>query len=133
MDETRVRTIPLFASLSKRQCRRIAQYADEVDVSEGKRLVTEGAFAYEFFAIEEGTAEVVRGEERIAELGPGDFFGEIGVVDHLTRNATVAATSSMTLMVMTSRDLHQVAREMPQVADRIRETIEERLSPGSSA
>jgi CRP/FNR family transcriptional regulator, cyclic AMP receptor protein len=129
MHEARVGTIPLFASLSKRQRRRIAQCADEVDVREGKCLVDEGAFAYEFFAIEEGTAEVRRGDERVAELGPGDFFGEIGVMDRVERNATVVATSSMTLVVMTRRDLREVAREMPKVADRIRVTIEERLSP----
>jgi CRP/FNR family cyclic AMP-dependent transcriptional regulator len=132
MNEARLSGIPLFASLSKRQCQRIAQCADEVDVPEGKRLVNEGAFAYEFFAIEEGTAEVRRGDERLAELGPGDFFGEVGVVEHLVRNATVEAKSRMTLIVMGSGDLRQIAREMPQVADRIRETMKERVSPGTS-
>jgi CRP/FNR family cyclic AMP-dependent transcriptional regulator len=132
MNEARLSGIPLFASLSKGQRRRVAQCADEVDVPEGKQLVNEGRFAYEFFAIEEGTAEVRRGDEQVAQLGPGDFFGEIGVVEHVVRNATVEAKSRMTLIVMGSGDLRQIAREMPQVADRIRETIEQRVSPGTS-
>ena len=62
-------------------------------MSEGKHLVDEGDYAYEFMAIEEGTAEVRRGDEKLAELGPGDFFGEMGLLGARRRNATVIATS----------------------------------------
>src|SRR5829696_10200746 len=102
MDEKSLRSVPLFDSLSKGDRRNIAQHADEVDAPEGTQLVRQGEFAYEFFVIEDGRAEVVRDGERIAELGPGDFLGEMGIVSQAVRNATVRTTSSSTVIVMTS-------------------------------
>ena len=69
--------IPLFASLSKRDREQIARAADEVEVEVGKHLAEQGRFAYEFMAIEEGTADVIKDGEKLRELGPGDFFGEM--------------------------------------------------------
>ena len=77
MDPRDVQSIPLFAGLSKDDQQVVAQYADEVDVKEGKVLAEEGRLAYEFFAIKDGTAEVKLGGQHTAALGPGDFFGEI--------------------------------------------------------
>jgi CRP/FNR family transcriptional regulator, cyclic AMP receptor protein len=126
MDEARLGAIPLFAGLAKKDRRRIAQQADEVDVEAGRHLVREGEFAYEFFAIEVGTAEVWRGDQYLADLGPGDFCGEIGLIGDTTRNASVVATSPLTAMVMTGPAFRQVARELPAVAKQIRKAIEER-------
>jgi CRP-like cAMP-binding protein len=126
MDDSRLTAIPLFASLKKRERKKVAKCADEVDLPEGKCLVDEGDFAYEFFVIEEGTAEVRQGDECLAELGPGDFFGEMGVMGRAQRNASVVATSPITAIVMTGWEFRSVARELPQVADRIRAAIEER-------
>jgi CRP/FNR family transcriptional regulator, cyclic AMP receptor protein len=126
MDEARVAAVPLFASLSKRERGWVAQHADEVDVREGKTLLNEGAFAYEFFLITDGTAEVVRGEAHVADLGPGDFFGEMGSMADAARTATVVTTSPMTAIVMSAQDLRRLAQDMPGVADRLGEAIEER-------
>ena len=123
MDEKRLKSIPLFASLSRSERRQVASRADEVDLSEGKALVTEGEFAYEFFVIEEGTAEVVRGGKQIARLGPGDFLGEMGVISRGRRNASVVAESPMKVIVMTARDLRHIDEEMPAVARQIRDAI----------
>ena len=87
MDEGRLAAVPLFASLSKDERARIAQHADEVEVQSGRRLVDEGDWAYEFFVIESGTAIVTHAGEQIAELGPGDFLGEIAA---LRRRRTTA-------------------------------------------
>ena len=92
MDEARVKAIPLFAGLSRKECRALAQRADELDLAEGKTLVREGDWPYEFFSIEEGTVEVRRGEQLLGELGAGDFFGEMGLMADTRRNATVTAT-----------------------------------------
>jgi CRP-like cAMP-binding protein len=127
MDEARLRAIPLFAGLSKKECRSVAQQADEVDVPAGRYLVREGDFAYEFFVIEEGTAEVRRGEQLLTELGPGDFCGEMGVIAKGTRNASVIAISPVTAMVMTGPAFRHFDREHPDVAKRIRKAIEERV------
>jgi CRP/FNR family transcriptional regulator, cyclic AMP receptor protein len=126
LDENRVKTVPLFAGLNRKECRALAPRADEVDLKEGKTLVREGEWAYEFFAIEEGTVEVRRGDQLLAELGPGDFFGEMGLMADTRRNATVTATSPVKVVVMTAQAFRQTAREHPEVADKLRTAIEER-------
>ena len=104
----------------------VAQCADEVDVPAGTRLCREGEWAYEFFAIEEGTARVVRGEQYLNDLGPGDFFGETGLLHDVRRNASVIAESSIKAVVMTGPAFRHIDREMPEVARRIRRAIDER-------
>jgi CRP/FNR family transcriptional regulator, cyclic AMP receptor protein len=128
VDPARLNAIPLFSSLSKKECSKVAQLADEVDVPEGKELVREGDFAYEFFAIEQGRAEVRHGEEVLAELGPGDFFGEAGALQRLERNADVVAKSQMALIVLTARDLRHLADDMPELGARLNQALEERCS-----
>jgi CRP-like cAMP-binding protein len=127
MDEARVAELPLFASLSRHERRQVALWADEIDVPAGKQLVEEGEFGYEFFAIQEGTASVSRSGNHIADLGPGDFFGEIALVETERRTASVVATSPMRLVVMTRRDFQRMAYEYPEVASRIGRAIRERL------
>jgi CRP-like cAMP-binding protein len=126
MDEARLRSVPLFSSLSDKEIARVARHADEVDLPAGRELVREGSFAYELFAIEEGTAEVRQGDQRINELGPGDFFGEIAVMSSGRRTATVVTTSPMTAVVMTASDFRALSRDLPDVVDKIRSAIEER-------
>jgi len=120
MDESRLESIPLFEGLSRKERRAVAQRADEVDIDAGRAIVREGETPYEFFAIEEGTAEVKRGDQHLADLGPGDFFGEMGVMENAPRNASVTA------VVMTGSAFRQVGRELPEVAKKIRKAIDER-------
>jgi CRP/FNR family transcriptional regulator, cyclic AMP receptor protein len=126
MDPGRLKSIPLFADLSDAERERIARWADEVEVPEGKHLVDEGKYAYEFFVIEEGTAAVRHGDEVVAELGPGDFFGEIALIESIRRTASVVATSPMRAVVMFGRDFRSMENEMPAVADRITRAMEDR-------
>jgi CRP/FNR family cyclic AMP-dependent transcriptional regulator len=127
MDAARLKSIPLFSDLSDRQREQVARWADEVDIKAGKHLVDQGRFAYEFFVIEDGAAEVTHDGDHLTDLGPGDFFGEIGILEDEPRTATVVATSDMTLIVMTDRDFRQMTRSMPDVAETIRRTMEARL------
>ncbi|MEA2141593.1 MAG: family transcriptional regulator, cyclic receptor protein [Solirubrobacteraceae bacterium] len=126
MDERRLQSIPVFADLSKQDLRAVARLADEVDISEGKELTKQGSLSYEFFAIISGTAEVTVDGRAIAERGPGDVIGEMGAIADTRRNATVIATSPITLAVMTARDLRHIEREMPRVHDRLQAAISER-------
>jgi CRP/FNR family cyclic AMP-dependent transcriptional regulator len=126
MDEARLREIPLFAGLGKKERREVAKLADEVEVEPGRHLVREGEFAYEFFAIEEGTAEVRRRDQLLAELGPGDFFGEMGLIGQVTRNASVVATAPTRVLVLTGSSFRHIERELPGVSKQIRKAIEER-------
>lgn len=126
MDEERLRSLPLFSSLSKHELREVMRHADEVDVREGKQLISQDDFAYELFVIEAGTAQVLQDGKWVAELGPGDFMGEMGVLARARRNASVIATSPMKLLVMSDRDFLEIDRTMPSVAERIRAKVEER-------
>jgi CRP/FNR family transcriptional regulator, cyclic AMP receptor protein len=128
MDAQRLRAIPLFSTLSKKEAEQVARWTDEVDVPAGKHLVLQGRFAHEFFAIESGTAEVLVDGEKVAELGPGDFFGEIALLEHQRRTATVTATSPITAIAMHERDFHAMAETMPAVCDRVRAAVRERLA-----
>jgi CRP/FNR family transcriptional regulator, cyclic AMP receptor protein len=126
MDEDRLKGIPLFAGLNRKERRALAPRADEVELEKGRTLVREGEWPYEFFAIEEGTAEVRRGDQLLGELGPGDFFGEMALVGDTRRNATVIASSPVKLVVMTAPAFRQTARELPEVASKILAAVEER-------
>src|SRR3954468_804386 len=126
MDANHLDKIPLFAGLSKDQRGEVARNADEIDIAAGKRLVSAGRFGYEFFVIENGSAEVVRGDEHIADLGPGDFFGEMAILSDTVRSADVVASSPMTAMVMTDSQFRSLARRMPDVAEKIREACRTR-------
>jgi CRP/FNR family transcriptional regulator, cyclic AMP receptor protein len=127
MDTKQLEGVGLFAGLTKQELGQLAQWTDEIAVPEGEQLATEGRFAHEFFVIEEGSADVTQNGERIAELGPGEFFGEIGLLETERRTASVVATSPMRLIVMFQREFKQMEREMPGVADRIRSAIRARL------
>ena len=126
MDESDLHSIALFESLSRDARRVVAQHADRVKVPEGTELVRQGDFAYEFFVIVDGGAEVVRDGERIAEIGPGDFLGEMGIVGKVVRNATVVTTGEADVVVMTEQAFRSMARQSPDVASRIQAAVEER-------
>ena len=126
MDPADLKTLPLFASLTEGELARLSRWADDVDVPAGKHLVEEGAWAWEFFVILEGEAEVFRGSDHLADLGPGDFFGEMGVREHQQRSATVVAKTPVRIGVMLERDFHEMEEEMPEVAARITQAIDDR-------
>jgi CRP/FNR family transcriptional regulator, cyclic AMP receptor protein len=126
MDENSLRSIALFDSLTGDARRSIAQHADELDVPEGTALARQGDFAYEFFVIEEGSAEVLQDGERIAELGPGDFLGEMGIVNKVVRSATVVTTAPSRVIVMSEQDFRSMSRNNPAVASRIAAAVEQR-------
>ena len=126
MDAHELGQIPLFSDLSPDDLNALATYADEVTVSEGKHLVDEGGYAYDLFAIVDGTAQVIVGGDVVAELGPGDFFGEAGVLEKQQRNATVVAKTRMRLVTLTGWDLRRMRRQLAPVIERLEAAIEQR-------
>jgi CRP-like cAMP-binding protein len=126
MDAQELAKIPLFSDLSEEDIRALATYAEEVTVSVGKHLVDEGGYAYDLFAIVEGTAQVIVGGDVVAELGPGDFFGEAGVLEKQQRNATVVAKSRMRLVTLTGWDLRRMRRQLGSVMEKLEQAIEQR-------
>ena len=126
MDPARLKKIPVFADLSDQERDHIAALAAEVSVPEGKELVREGDYSYDVLAIEEGTARVDRHGEHIADLGPGDVFGEMGVLKREQRNATVVATSPMLLVTLTSWDIRRLQKTAHNAVDHLRAVVAQR-------
>jgi CRP/FNR family transcriptional regulator, cyclic AMP receptor protein len=126
MDTARLKRIPVFADLDDDALTNIAALAAEVSVPAGKELVREGDYSYDVLAIEEGTAEVTRSGDHIADLGPGDVIGEMGVLERSQRNATVIATSSMLLVTLTSWDIRKLRKSAPAVVDHLLKLVEQR-------
>jgi CRP/FNR family cyclic AMP-dependent transcriptional regulator len=122
MDPDRLRAIPVFASLDDRTLRGIATFATESSVPAGEHVVREGDYGYDLMAIEEGEADVIRGGETIATLGPGDFFGEMAVLEKTLRTASVVAKTPMRLVTLSHWDLKRTG----DAIDQIRATLEER-------
>lgn len=126
MDPTRLKSIPLFKDIPDEELREIATFADEASVPEGSHLVEEGDYSYEFMAIEEGQAEVLRDGQHVADLGPGDFFGEMGLLEKDRRSATVISKSPMRIITLTGWDLKRMEKSMPEAVQQIRQTMEAR-------
>jgi CRP-like cAMP-binding protein len=84
-------------------------------------------------AIEEGTAEVTRDGQKVGELGTGDVFGEIGLLEKERRSATVTATSRVKLIKIERWELQRMKKTLPNVFERIQQLAEERRVPRSDA
>ncbi len=128
MDRARIAAIPLFMELSTTDQDAVAAVAGEYSVEAGTTLTDEGDFGHGFFAIEEGSAEVVRDSIVIATLGPGDVFGEIAVLTSGRRTASVVASTPMRLITLFKRDLWRLEDQAPQVVETLRETARARLA-----
>src|SRR5882724_9124127 len=126
MDAAGLQVVPLFAPLSDEARRGLAVWVNELSVSEGKHLVDQGDYSNDLFVIQDGKAEVFQGGERIAELGPGDFFGEMGVLEKAQRNATVIAASPMRLLTLSTWDVKRLRKSAPEVLDQLESAIEQR-------
>ena len=127
MDIAKLDGLQLFDGLSTEQREMVAQYAVEVDVPEGKELVRDGAIAWDFYVIEEGSAEVRRGQKTLGTLGAGDFFGEIGVMaSDRRRTASVVAASQLKAIRLTTHQLRLIADKSPDFTERLRAAIADR-------
>ena len=130
MDANRLKSIPIFEGASDEELSQIAPFAQEISVEAGRELVREGDFSYEFMAIIDGEAEVTRGGEHVADLGPGDFFGEMGLLERTLRNATVISKTPMQLVTLTGWDLRRIERTTPEAVERVRRVLESRRPEG---
>lgn len=128
LDADRLKLLPLFARLSRRERELVARFADEIDVQTGRALTREGGPAREFFVIENGTATVTRNGREIRQLGPGDFFGEIGVLGTQRRTATVTATSPMHLVVLFGQNFTALEGELDEVNQVVERVMAQRLA-----
>ncbi len=127
MDENRLKSIPIFSQLSDEEAHRLAAFATETSVAEGQILMKEGDYSTELIAIEEGTAEVVKGGQKIASLSQGDLIGEMGLLERELRNADVVATSPMRVIKLTHWEVRRMSAD---TVERIKGIIQERRQQG---
>jgi CRP/FNR family transcriptional regulator, cyclic AMP receptor protein len=122
-----LKRVPLFARLGGRELERLGQLADEVEVGMDKVLTQQGEPAHEFFIVLDGRLSVLDGRTPIATLGPGDFFGEIALLDGRPRTATVRADGITRLLVVGHREFHALMDEFPSVRTAVLEALADRL------
>ena len=119
--------VPLFAACSRKDLQLVARRAEDVRVPTGKALVTEGETGHEFFVILEGAAKVSKQGRKVAQLGPGDSFGELALLEKAPRNATVVADSDMELVVLGQREFAGLIDEVPGFARKLLAGMAHRL------
>lgn len=118
-----LRNIRLFHGCTNKELEQVARLSDEVTVDAGQRIVEQGDFAREAFVILEGNAAVVLDNRAIAQLGPGDHFGELALLDGGTRTANVDALSPMRLLVIHRPAFMGLLDEQPALARKIMATM----------
>jgi CRP-like cAMP-binding protein len=111
-----LRDVPLFADLEERDLENLARQLHERRFPEGTQVTTEGSTGAGFFVIAEGNAEVTVGDERRATLGPGDYFGEIALIDDGVRSASIVAATDLLCYGLTPWEFRPFVEEHPQVA-----------------
>ena len=122
-----LKRVPLFNGCSKGELRELAKSADELDIREGTVLTREGRPGREFFVLVDGTARVTKAGKKVADLGAGDWFGEIALITNSPRTATVTATSPGDILVITDRRFRSVVETMPSIALKVLATVGDRL------
>jgi CRP/FNR family transcriptional regulator, cyclic AMP receptor protein len=124
LDPATLKKIPLFAEVPDDVLAKIAPWATVEEWPEGKVIVKEGGFSNHFYAIEDGTAKVEREGQHLADLGPGDVFGEQGLLEKQERSATVTSTSEIRLIKIEHWELSRMRQSMPEVVEQLREKVE---------
>ena len=118
-----LRRVPLFSDLDKKELESLARTFKERNVSAGETVVSEDSGAAGFFVIEDGTAKVtVHGQERGA-LGPGDYFGEIALIDEGARTATITADSDMRLYGLTFWEFRPLVEQNASIAWKLLQSL----------
>lgn len=126
MDGSQVKKIKIFSDLGDDELKVITTFATTKKVPAGEIAVREGDFANRFMAIEEGEARVIRDGSEVGRLGPGEIFGEIGLIERETRTATVEAITDLHLIEIEHWELQRMKKAIPHVYKRIEELAEER-------
>ncbi len=124
--------VDIFQALTKKELGLLGKLAETIDIDKGYPLVREGTTGREFFVIAEGKAAVKRGTRKVATLGPGDFFGELALLDGHPRNASVVAETPMTVVVLGQREFLGALHDAPTLAMKLLKGMARRLREADS-
>ena len=122
-----LRNVPLFSGLSAKELMSLSRLMDEIDLKPGTVIIRAGNTGGEFFIVIEGTIEVKRKGRRLARLGPGDYLGEIALIDHGPRTATAMVETEARLLVLASREFHSMLASDPRIENKILRTLAARV------
>lgn len=126
MEVSQLQQVPLFRDVPEESLKKIAPFTSVDEFVEGIEVLKEGGFSNHFYVITEGSAKVEHAGERIAELGPGDVFGEAGLLEKEQRSATVTATSTLRVIKIENWELARMRNAMPEVVERLAQIVEAR-------
>jgi CRP-like cAMP-binding protein len=118
---------PLFEGLSKKDLKELARLTEDLEMPAGTVLCKEGSLGYEFFVIVEGEVDVRQKGKHIGTRGPGDFVGEIALIENVRRTATVTAKTPLRFFVLTRQSFWGLVDHHPQVERKILTTLARRL------
>jgi CRP-like cAMP-binding protein len=124
---------PLFEGLSKKDLTELARLTEDMEVAAGKVLCKEDTLGYEFFVIVEGEVDISRKGKHVATRGPGNFIGEIALIENVRRTATVTAKTPLRVFVLTRQSFWGLIDHHPQVERKILTTLARRLLRDSEA
>ncbi|MGH8990710.1 MAG: cyclic nucleotide-binding domain-containing protein [Acidimicrobiia bacterium] len=119
--------VPLFSGCNKTELKNLAKRVNDIKVDAGQVIIRELQGAYEFFIVTDGQAEVSRAGKRVAVIGPGDFFGELALLDRGLRDATVTALTAMEIIVLPQWDFEQALDEAPRMTRKLLAGMARRL------
>ena len=119
--------VPLFTGFNRRELEAVGRLMDEVDVKAGRVLMREGESGKEFFIVVSGNVRIERGGRKVNEIGPGDFLGEIALIDRGPRTATAIATEDCRLLVLSITGFRTLVSKYPTVQGKIMRALAERL------
>jgi CRP/FNR family transcriptional regulator, cyclic AMP receptor protein len=123
---------PFFSGLSRNELLEVAKVTEDLEVEEGKALTREGQSGSEFFVIVEGEVSVTKDGSEIRTLGPGDFFGEIALLEDTPRTATVTAKTPLRFFVLTRQAFRSLLAHQPELEEKVTKALEERLRTSSA-
>jgi len=122
-----LRNVPLFSELGTRELAELGSLVDEIDVGPGKVLCEQGRSGDEFFVIVDGQVRVDRDGREVATLGPGQFLGEVALVDEGPRMATATTTTDGRLLVIGHREFHSLMDRFPSVETCVLRSLAKRV------
>ena len=122
-----LRSVDLFASLPAPELEGLAARLAEVRATAGTAVVREGEIGHHLYVIEDGELEVIHHDHPVATLGPGDSFGEIALLRHVPRTATVVARTPATLLSLEREGFLEEVTGHPVVRKAVDVTVQERL------
>ena len=130
MDEklTLLSKVPLLAGLGRKDLEEVGRLADEVSLPEGRVAAREGASGEEFFVIIEGSVRIDRGGTHVADLGPGEFFGELAMLGKVPRNPTVTCTTPCRFLVVGHREFNSLLASYPSIQNAVLHAVAQRIS-----